>query len=170
MNHAGVILSREDGEGSPPQVRRGFLALFGARNDTFIVAIVTAIAHFLYFYLRFGSFYFPDSFTYLEPAKNLLAGRGFVSGTPLAAEMLAGGLRARLTCIDPRVMPRELAGREFDHALLAELPPGVDPCGERGEFHTFCYSCPEFTSEIRVEAGESVHRDGFWFADLLRGR
>lgn len=82
----------------------------------------------------------------------------------LAREMIDGGLRARITCVDPRVTPRELAGRDFDPALL---PPGIDPCGERGEFHTFAYAGPMFRSPIPIETGEIVERDGFVFADLL---
>ncbi|HEV7764337.1 MAG TPA: ATP-binding protein [Thermoanaerobaculia bacterium] len=84
----------------------------------------------------------------------------------LAAEMIDGGLRARITCVDPRALPREFAGREFDRALLADLPANVDPCGERGEFHTFAYDGPMFTRPISIETGEIVERDGFVFADL----
>jgi uncharacterized protein (TIGR00290 family) len=90
--------------------------------------------------------------------------------TMLAEEMIAGGLRARLTCIDPRVAPRELAGRDFDRALLAALPADVDPCGERGEFHSFAYDGPMFSHPVAIENGEIVERDGFVFADLLTRR
>jgi diphthamide synthase (EF-2-diphthine--ammonia ligase) len=85
----------------------------------------------------------------------------------LARQMIAGGLRARLTCVDPRQLPSEFVGREFDAALLDSLPSAVDPCGERGEFHSFCYDCPAFSEPIAVESGEVVERDGFVFADLL---
>jgi diphthamide synthase (EF-2-diphthine--ammonia ligase) len=85
----------------------------------------------------------------------------------LAREMLAGGLRATLTCVDPRVLPASFAGRSFDASLLADLPPGVDPCGEKGEFHTFAWDGPMFREPVRVRAGEVVERDGFVFADLL---
>jgi diphthamide synthase (EF-2-diphthine--ammonia ligase) len=88
----------------------------------------------------------------------------------LARTMLSGGLRARLTCIDPRKLPASLAGREFDAALLAELPEGVDPCGEHGEFHTFAYAGPMFERPIPVCNGEVVERDGFVFADLTLGQ
>lgn len=87
----------------------------------------------------------------------------------LARAMIAGGLQARLTCVDPRVMPRELCGRAFDEALLRDLPASVDPCGERGEFHSFVHAGPMFRRPIRVEPGEVVERDGFVFADLLPG-
>jgi uncharacterized protein (TIGR00290 family) len=84
----------------------------------------------------------------------------------LAREMIAGGLQARLTCVDPRVLDRSFAGRAFDAALLASLPAGVDPCGERGEFHTFAWSGPMFARPVVVEVGEIVERGGFAFADL----
>src|SRR5207302_2018915 len=74
----------------------------------------------------------------------------------LAREMIAGGLRARLTCIDPRAISAELAGREFDLQLLRDLPPTADPCGERGEFHTFAYDGPMFAAPVPVCSGEVV--------------
>ena len=85
----------------------------------------------------------------------------------LAREMTASGLKATLVCVDPRVMPVELAGREFDDGLLAELPASVDPCGERGEFHTFVWDGPMFRQPIGNRRGETVTRDGFVFADLV---
>lgn len=85
----------------------------------------------------------------------------------LAREMLAGGLQATLTCIDPRKLPPAFAGRHFDTALLEALPDGVDPCGENGEFHTFCHAGPMFRHPVPVTHGEVVERDGFIFADLL---
>lgn len=85
----------------------------------------------------------------------------------LARQMLDGGVRAVLTCVDPRQLPASFAGRAYDAALLGDLPPGVDPCGERGEFHTFCFAGPMFASDIGVTTGEIVTRDGFCFADLL---
>lgn len=84
----------------------------------------------------------------------------------LAHTMIDGGLSARLTCVDPRALDRRFAGRVFDRALLAELPPTVDPCGENGEFHTFVTDGPMFACPIDVTPGEVVERDGFVFADL----
>jgi uncharacterized protein (TIGR00290 family) len=84
----------------------------------------------------------------------------------LARQLLDAGLRAVLTCVDPKQLDKRFVGRQYDEKLLAELPAGVDPCGERGEFHTFCYRCPEFNSEIPVTVGDVVEREGFWFADL----
>jgi uncharacterized protein (TIGR00290 family) len=85
----------------------------------------------------------------------------------LAEEMLAGGLSAHLTCVDPRKLGHEFAGRRFDANLLADLPTGIDPCGENGEFHTFACAGPMFREHIPVNVGEIVERDGFVFADLL---
>lgn len=85
----------------------------------------------------------------------------------LARTMLGNGLRAVLTCVDPRQLQERFAGRAFDAALLADLPPEVDPCGERGEFHTFCFAGPMFDREIGVHVGETVSRDGFCFTDLV---
>jgi uncharacterized protein (TIGR00290 family) len=85
----------------------------------------------------------------------------------LAEDMLAGGLSAYLTCVDPRHLDRAFAGRRFDRELLAALPPEVDPCGENGEFHTFVCAGPMFRAEIPVAPGVIVERDGFVFADLL---
>ncbi|MBI3829331.1 MAG: adenine nucleotide alpha hydrolase [Planctomycetes bacterium] len=93
---------------------------------------------------------------------------GTKADTPkLAREMLAAGLRAILTCVDPKQCDPRFAGRVFEPQLLADLPPSVDPCGENGEFHTFCYAGPMFSAPIAVKTGESVHRDGFQFADVL---
>lgn len=93
---------------------------------------------------------------------------GSASDTPeLARRMLAAGLRAVLTCVDPKQLPEPFVGRLYDAALLAELPVGVDPCGERGEFHTFCFGGPMFASAIAVRVGEILSRDGFCFADVV---
>jgi uncharacterized protein (TIGR00290 family) len=84
----------------------------------------------------------------------------------LAREMIVSGLKAKITCVDPRVLSPEFAGREFDIQLLADLPPGIDPCGENGEFHSFVYDGPGFSAPVPIEVGEVVERDGFVFADL----
>jgi uncharacterized protein (TIGR00290 family) len=85
----------------------------------------------------------------------------------LAREMMAGGLRAKLVCVDKKQLPDSFAGRDFDAALLRDLPPEVDPCGEHGEFHTCVYDGPIFSAAINLEAGEIVDRDGFVYADFL---
>jgi uncharacterized protein (TIGR00290 family) len=85
----------------------------------------------------------------------------------LANEMIASGLRAYLTCVNPKKLEGKFAGRAFDEELLAEFPASVDPCGENGEFHTCVVAGPMFASAIPVDAGEIVERDGFVFADFL---
>jgi uncharacterized protein (TIGR00290 family) len=85
----------------------------------------------------------------------------------LAQEMIEGGLRAHLVCVDCSKLPANFAGRKFDRTLLADLPRGIDPCGENGEFHTFVSAGPMFAAEVAVRVGETVERDGFAFADLL---
>ena len=87
--------------------------------------------------------------------------------TALARAMIGAGLRARITCVDPRQLDRAFAGREFDAALLADLPATADPCGERGEFHTFAYGGPMFSRAIAVDTGVTVERDGYVFTDLI---
>lgn len=125
-------------------------------------------------HLAFGDLFLQDIRDYrirqlagtgIEPLFPLWCAPG---DTPnLARRMLGAGLRAVLTCVDPRQLPASFVGRPFDPALLGDLPPGVDPCGERGEFHTFCFGGPMFASEIPVRVGEAVSRDGFAFVDLL---
>ena len=88
----------------------------------------------------------------------------------LAREMVDAGVEARVTCVDPQRLPREFAGRRFDRKFLVSLPEGVDPCGEKGEFHTFVYAIPVFREALTVVVGEVVERDGFVFADLREAR
>jgi uncharacterized protein (TIGR00290 family) len=122
--------------------------------------------------VAFGDLFLADVRRYRE---RQMAGSGLELLFPLwqrptdrlAREMLAGGLQARLTCVDPRVVPSAFAGRAFDGGLLADLPSGVDPCGENGEFHTFAWDGPMFGHPVPVRAGEVLERDGFAFADLL---
>ncbi len=85
----------------------------------------------------------------------------------LAREMIAGGLRAQITCIDPRCLPTSLAGREYNSDFVDSLPAGVDPCGENGEFHSFAFDGTMFSRRIDFTVGETVERDGFVFTDLL---
>lgn len=85
----------------------------------------------------------------------------------LARAVIAVGVRTILVCVDPKQLDPSFCGREFDASLLADLPAHVDPCGERGEFHTFVYASPIFNQPIAVTRGERVEREGFWFCDLL---
>ena len=121
--------------------------------------------------VAFGDLYLEDVRAYREKQ---LAATGLeplfpLWGMPtaeLAREMIAGGLRARLTCVDPRVLPAAFAGREFDEAFLRDLPPPVDPCAERGEFHTCACAGPMFAEPLSLVPGEVVSRDRFVFADF----
>jgi len=123
-------------------------------------------------HVAFGDLFLEDVRKYRE---DRLAGTGLAPLFPLwgrptavlAREMIAGGVRARISTLDPRVMPRELIGAQFDEALLAALPPSVDPCAERGEFHTCVTDGPMFAAPLNVEAGEIVEREGFVYGDLL---
>jgi uncharacterized protein (TIGR00290 family) len=122
--------------------------------------------------IAFGDLFLEDVRRYREQQ---MSGTGLqlhfpLWGRPTAAlaeDMIGGGLKARLTCVDPRVLPESLAGEAFDRDLLARLPTGVDPCGENGEFHTFAWDGPMFRRPVPVRKGEVVSRDGFVFADLL---
>jgi diphthamide synthase (EF-2-diphthine--ammonia ligase) len=125
---------------------------------------VTAVA--------FGDLFLQDVRSYRESrlAQAGLAGVFPLWGRPtgaLAREMIAQGLQARLTCVDPRLLPASFAGRSFGRSLLDDLPAGVDPCGENGEFHSFAWDGPMFDAPVPVRPGEVVQRDGFVFADLL---
>lgn len=84
----------------------------------------------------------------------------------LAKEFIREGFRAVLVCVDPKQIDPSFCGREYDEVLLADLPRSADPCGENGEFHTFVYDGPNFNRVIRIEKGDVVHRDGFWFCDF----
>jgi len=87
----------------------------------------------------------------------------------LGRDMITAGLKAKITCVDPTKVEKSFAGREYDQQLIRDLPPGVDPCGENGEFHTFVYDAPVFSAPIAIQTGEVVERDGFVFADVLPG-
>jgi uncharacterized protein (TIGR00290 family) len=144
-------------------------------NEIYEERMSAAVRHAVaegFTHVAFGDLFLEDIRRYREER---LAGTGLTPIFPLwgrptavlAREMIAGGLEATLTCVDPRVLPASFAGRRFDAALLAELPQSVDPCGERGEFHTCATAGPMFSRRLNVRAGETVHRDGFVFADLL---
>jgi uncharacterized protein (TIGR00290 family) len=135
---------------------------------------VAAAAAAGYTHIAFGDLFLEDVKQYREQR---LAGSGLAPLFPLwqlptsalAREMIAAGLRATLTCLDPSKLDRSFAGREFDAALVGALPPAVDPCGEHGEFHSFAWDGPMFRWPIRVSHGETVERDGFVFTDLVEG-
>ena len=122
--------------------------------------------------VAFGDLFLEDVRAYREKQ---MKGTGLepifpVWGLPtraLAEEMIAAGLRAKLTCVDTEKLDRSFAGREFDEELLSALPKEVDPCGERGEFHSFVYAGPMLDGVVPVSVGETVVRDQFVFADLI---
>jgi uncharacterized protein (TIGR00290 family) len=124
--------------------------------------------------VAFGDLFLEDVRAYREQQ---MKGTGLepvfpVWGMPtdkLAREMIACGVKAKLTCVDTAKLDPSFAGCEFDHALLSALPTEVDPCGERGEFHSFVYAGPMLNEELPVSVGETVVRDGFVFADLIAG-
>jgi uncharacterized protein (TIGR00290 family) len=121
--------------------------------------------------MAFGDLYLEDVRRYREER---LAGTGITPVFPLwgrethalVREMLDGGLRARITCVDPRKLPESFAGRELDASLLAELPPGTDPCAENGEFHTCAYAGPIFAEPITLVPGAVEQHGDFVFADF----
>jgi uncharacterized protein (TIGR00290 family) len=146
-----------------------------ASNEQYEEAMGSAVQSVLADGVRacaFGDLYLEDVRAYRE---RMLSGTGIQplfplwgeDTTKLARQVIADGFRAVLTCVDPRQVPRELAGREFDERLLGQLPASADPCAERGEFHTFVYDAPHFAKPIPFTRGEVVERDGFVFADLL---
>jgi uncharacterized protein (TIGR00290 family) len=92
-----------------------------------------------------------------------------LSTRALAEEMIASGTRAKLTCVDTEKLDPSFVGREFDETLLSDLPEEVDPCGERGEFHSFVYAGPMLDAVLPISVGETVVRDQFVFADLTAG-
>jgi uncharacterized protein (TIGR00290 family) len=146
-------------------------------NEVYERAMGEAVARAVaegFTHVAFGDLFLEDVRRYREER---LAGTGLSPLFPLfgadtarlAREMIAGGLRARITCLNPKVIDRGFAGREFDAALLAALPPEIDPCGERGEFHTCAYAGPMFSDPVQIETGITVERDGYVFTDQVIG-
>ena len=143
-------------------------------NEVYEQAMAHAVARAVsegFTHVAFGDLFLEDVRRYRQER---LAGTGLTPLFPLfgantaelAREMVAAGLGARLTCIDPRALDRAFVGREFDATLIDELPASVDPCGERGEFHSFAHKGPMFSRPIPITNGIVVERDGFVFADL----
>jgi diphthamide synthase (EF-2-diphthine--ammonia ligase) len=122
--------------------------------------------------IAFGDLFLADVRAYREKQ---LRGTGLEPLFPLweiptgelAREMIAGGLRTKIVCVDTAQLGASYAGREFDLEFLRDLPAEIDPCGERGEFHTCVYAGPMFQTPVRLEAGEIVNREGFVFADFI---
>ena len=144
-------------------------------NDVYEAAMASAIRRALrdgITHMEFGDLFLDDIRAYREAQ---LLGTGMTPLFPLwardtrllAEEMIASGTRAVLTCVAPRQLEATYAGRSFDKRLLAALPAECDPCGERGEFHTFAWDGPAFRHPVPIRVGETVERDGFVFTDLL---
>jgi len=122
--------------------------------------------------IAFGDLFLQDVRSYREKQ---LAGSGLSPIFPLwdiptgtlARDMIGAGLRARLSCIDTKALAPAFAGREFDLALLSDLPVSADPCGENGEFHTFVYGGPMFRRPLTIDSGEQRNFDGFIYTDLF---
>jgi uncharacterized protein (TIGR00290 family) len=122
--------------------------------------------------VAFGDLFLEDVRVYREQRLAAAGKRGLFplwgqDTSALAREFLDAGFEATLVCVDPRVLDRTFAGRRYDGQLLAELPAGVDPCGENGEFHTFVHAGPIFDRPLACATGELVERDGFVFCDLI---
>lgn len=143
-------------------------------NDAYEAAMEVAIARARasgITHVAFGDLFLADIRSYREER---MAAAGMTPLFPLwgsdtaalAREMVAGGTRGTIVCVDPAQLDGAFCGREFDGTLLDELPANVDPCGERGEFHTFVWDGPAFAAPVRVERGTVVERDGFVFADV----
>ncbi len=143
-------------------------------NDVYERAMAAAVARAVadgFTHVSFGDLFLEDIRRYREEK---LAGTGLTPLFPLfgsdtralAREMVAAGLGARITCLNPKVMDRKFAGREFDQSLLDELPESIDPCAERGEFHTCSYRGPMFSRSLPIRTGITVERDGYVFTDL----
>lgn len=135
-------------------------------------ALVTARDEFGVTDVIFGDLFLADIRAYRETQFRTLNLRAVFplwmrDTSTLADEMIGAGIDARIVALDPKKVDRRLAGRKFDADFLRELPAGVDPCGENGEFHTFVTAAPMFTAPIAVTVGETVERDGAVYADLL---
>jgi uncharacterized protein (TIGR00290 family) len=122
-------------------------------------------------HMAFGDLYLPDIRAYRE---DRLTGTGITPLFPLwqqptselAQQMIDGGLKAVLTCVDPKQLAPEFSGRPFDQQLLHDLPDSVDPCGENGEFHSFVFDGPMFRQPVAITVGETIEREGFYFTDV----
>lgn len=170
-----ILLAQCEAAGLPPRIvpiphpcpNEVYEARLGAALAT---AVQDGISH-----LIFGDLFLRDIRTYREQK---LAGTGIAPvfplwdrpTLPLAQAMIADGFEAYLATVDLNRLPAEFAGRKFDRQLLADLPDGVDPCGENGEFHTCVVAAPIFTHRLSISTGERVSRDGYAYCDLVMKR
>jgi uncharacterized protein (TIGR00290 family) len=142
--------------------------VYESRMETTLAAAkASGVTHVI-----FGDLFLEDVRAYREQK---LAGSGITPLFPLwqrptaalAREMIEAGVETYLVCVDLKQLPKTFAGRRFDQKLLADLPPDADPCGEKGEFHTFVAGGPMLSRKIPVQAGDVVEREGFAFADFV---
>jgi uncharacterized protein (TIGR00290 family) len=144
-------------------------------NDTYEAAMAAALARYRakgVSTVAFGDLFLADIRAYRE---RMLAPAGFAALFPVwgretgafARDFIAAGFQAIVTCVDLSQLDASFAGRVIDAQFLADLPPGVDPCGENGEFHSFVFDGPNFARRVAFEVGESVEREGFCFRDLV---
>jgi uncharacterized protein (TIGR00290 family) len=167
-----ILLAQCEAAGLPPRI---VPIPYPCPNEIYEARMGTAVAQAVtedINHIVFGDLYLTDIRAYRE-AK--LAGTGITPVFPLwerptlalAHAMIASGLEAYLATVDLKKLPAEFAGRKFDHQLLADLPGGVDPCGENGEFHSCVVAGPMFSHRVHVTTGESIERDGYAYCDLV---
>jgi len=167
-----LLRAQLDAAGLPAMVVR---IPYPCPNDVYERAMAAAIAEAKargVTQIIFGDLYLQDVRAYRE---RQLAGTGITPVFPLwqrptdrlARDMIAGGLETYLSTVDLKKLPASFAGRKFDASLLADFPPGIDPCGENGEFHSCVVAGPMLTRKIPISVGETVERDGFAYADLV---
>ena len=123
--------------------------------------------------IAFGDLFLEEIRVYREERLSLVAKRAVFplwgrDTAALAREFVERGFEGVVACVDPSALDASFAGRAYDAAFLEDLPPGVDPCGENGEFHTFVHAGPVLRDPVPVEVGAIVERDGFVFCDLVR--
>jgi uncharacterized protein (TIGR00290 family) len=146
----------------------------GAGNDEYEAAMADALAEHRRAgvgTVAFGDLFLADIRAYRDRlmARNGMSALYPVWGRPtdrFVRDFIDAGFKAVIVCVDPRVLDDSFAGRMIDDALLADLPPGVDPCGENGEFHTFVFDGPNFSAPVAIRPGERVTRGGFCFCDI----
>ena len=138
-----------------------------AMNDAMRAAAADGVGHVI-----FGDIFLEDVRAYREERLGTLGMKGVfplwgMDTSELARDILAAGIEAWVTCVDPKQLAPSFAGRRFDRTFIDDLPVGVDPCGENGEFHTVVTAAPQFDRPIAVKPGQVVERDGFVFADII---
>lgn len=167
-----ILLAQLDAAGLPPRI---VPIPYPCPNDIYEARMGEAVARAVkdgITHMIFGDLYLADIRAYREQK---LAGTGITPVFPLwekptlalARSMIEGGLQAYLATVDLKKLPAEFAGRAFDEKLLSQLPDGVDPCGENGEFHTCVVAGPMFSRPLAVKPGERVERDGYAYCDLV---